>query len=808
MKKLIQLLCGLLVVVIVYGQETDLAAIHLKNEDEVSLLLFENQEESFRKTDDHYTLRAIEFAENHPQLNLSGDFDGDGLDEIAVFTDLKYTPNMNPAFTCSVIKIYKSSGEVLRPHNTWFSTLDTHLDFGFVSYSLAADFNKDGLCDIALIYNDPLSEQQVVYVLESDGKAFSDPLPYYSTIRTEFNFTFLSFACAGDFNGNSQADIALFYNYFGTAPDTKQSIFILESDGSAFTLLPAAYVGIKEEYDFSEMKFSLAGDYNQDGNSDLAVVREDEAGMNIEIPVFQGSPDGQLIPAVYVSIPSSSMDLSRIYFALAGAFSVNDGSDLALFYNDPVTGGQEIHVLKSESGAFNPPVKQYVSSPSLLLFQEFSMVFGGNFVYEPLITACTWKEDMRGAISFTFDDGALGAFEHGAAELETEGLKGSFFIFTDTAAAYDGDLAEAAVILEYRGKGHEIGSRTHNLSNLGHLTETGDTDSLMQVLSSSKDLLNERFKQQTLSLSIPFGSFRYETSDYISRYFFSARSSQHGFNLASPYDFFALKAWPVLSTTSPAYVSKLLERAENYGYYLPLVYFDMTDEAFDEESMLYTYSRDLFRETLQGISERQVWVDTHERIYKYIRERNAVKIEQLNMGDSDQEPGQFSFVISDGLADSVFNVELTLKIRLPQLWNGESVSIEVGDSLFQAEVLWDPQGNYIYCNSIPVEGRKIQISKEVLSGTGLTDRTFSKGKFTLSAFPNPFTSETQINIEGQINSQMQLFVLDMHGRMLREIAVQGQSSFALDGAYLTPGLYIVLLTEAGVPVKSLKLLVE
>ncbi len=33
-------------------------------------------------------------------------------------------------------------------------------------------------------------------------------------------------------------DIAVLNNYFGTAPGTKQSIFIFESDGTSFSLLP------------------------------------------------------------------------------------------------------------------------------------------------------------------------------------------------------------------------------------------------------------------------------------------------------------------------------------------------------------------------------------------------------------------------------------------------------------------------------------------------------------------------------------------------------------------------------------------
>jgi len=808
MNKLLGILCCMLFASHVFGQGTDLIAIHQINPDEVSFQLFENEGESLRKVADPFKIRSIEFAENHPNLNLAGDFDGDGRDEIAVFTDLKYTPNMNPEFTCSVIKIYNSSSDRMDPHNTWFSMPDTTVDFKLVKYALAADFNRDRLTDIALIYNDPSQDEVQVYVLESDGEHFSEPIPYFVIDRNEFNFTALSFASAGDFNGNGEVDIALFYNYFGTAPETRQSIFLLEINGEAFTLLPAAYTGTKQDYDFSEIKYVLAGDYNQDGNSDLAVIREDATGQYVEFPVFEGSADSQLTPELYVSIPSADMEYARIGHTLAGEFAGDAGSDLALFYDDPGSGGQEIHILESESGSFKASVKHFVSSPELLLFEDFSTVIGGSFVHDPPVTVCTWKEDKKGAVSFTFDDGARGAFEHGAAELEAAGLKGTFYIFTDTTTLYDSEIAETSLIREYRDLGHEIGSHTHNHSNLGLLTETGNLDSLTQVLSTSLDMLNERFDQQTFSLSIPYGSFRHETLDHIAQYFHSSRSSQYGFNLSTPYDFFALRSWPILSTTSPAYVNMLVERASNYGYYLPLMYHDITDEPFEEEAQIYMYSRDLFRETIQEISDQDVWVDTHARIYKYIRERNALKIEQVLMDDADAEPGKFSFVLSDKLADSIFDVELTLKIRLPESWDENTISLEVGDSLIQAEVQWDPRGDYVLCNILPVDGLKVQVHEELVSSSDRKDNRVMPGDYNLSAYPNPFRFQTYIQIDGKPGQYMQLILLDIHGRMVREIALQGQSSLAFNADKLSPGLYILMLLEGGVPAARLKLMAQ
>ncbi len=259
-----RLLAPLLILVLfigtISGQITNLAAIYDRSDETFSYLLFNNG-----NMIDAFVARSVDLAQDHPRLTLSGDFTGDGVDELAVFNDLLYKPNMNPDFTCSVISISSSRGGQFIPSGTWFSALETQLDFENVSFSVAGDYNMDGLTDIALFYNDPGLEILTIYLLESTGSGFLAAQAWYIVNRSEFNFTALKFACPGDFNGNDLPDIAVFYNYFGTAPETKQSVFLFESEGDSFSLLPVAYEASKASYDFSHMKFALSGDYNLDG---------------------------------------------------------------------------------------------------------------------------------------------------------------------------------------------------------------------------------------------------------------------------------------------------------------------------------------------------------------------------------------------------------------------------------------------------------------------------------------------------------------------------------------------------------------
>lgn len=778
----------------------DLAATYSGLDGTVSTLLFENEASEF-SMHDAFLARSVDLAEDHPGLAVSGDFTGDGLDELAVFNDLNYTPNMHPPFTSSVIYVSRSVGKELLPLGSWFSTLQTEIDFSYVSFSVADDYNGDGKDDIAFFYNDPSSEELNIFILESTGSGFTEAQAWYTVNRNEFNFTALKFACPGDFNGNGKPDIAVFYNYFGTAPETQQSVFLLESEGGSFTLLPAAYQATKAEYDFSNMKFALPGDYNRDSYSDIAVLLDDTLNKQLAIPVFEGAATGLFTSAKYLSISEAELDISDLLHAASDDFAGDSLSDLALFYNNQGTGNQEILLAEGAGSSFDAPQIYFSTGLESVVMANITAVRNGTFVHQPLVSVATWQEDKKGAVSFTFDDGLQGAFEHGAAELEAAGLKGTFYIFTDTSTTYDGELASTSLVRTYKDLGHEIGSHTANHSNLGFLSETGDTDSIEEVLSVSLQLLNERFDQQTTSMSIPFGSFRYETLGYIARYFYSARSSQFGFNLATPYDYYALKSWPIISTTYPDFVDNLLATAESYGTYLPLMYHDMVDEPFDEEADIYNYRRELFRETVQDALSRDLWIDTNERIYKYIRERNALKITQLYLTGE----GSLFFVADDELADSVFNVELTLKVHLPDHWLDDTVTIEAGGSQILMETIQGPDGAFVYYNHLPNQNQLVSVFEGNVTGTRIRERP-GELEISISAVPNPFIYETLIHVSGIREAIDYLIVRDIHGRIVSKLSESTTETYRLARANLAPGIYIIQVIGSGKALASIKVL--
>jgi hypothetical protein len=245
---------------------------------------------------------------------------------------------------------------------------------------------------------------------------------------------------------------------------------------------------------------------------------------------------------------------------------------------------------------------------------------------------------------------------------------------------------------------------------------------------------------------------------------------------------------------------------EEYGTYLPLMYHELTDTPFDEDLYIYTYARELFRETVRDALQRDLWIDTHEHVCKYIRQRNAFRILDMDKSAIDREAGWFTFVADDGLNDSIFDVELSLKIHLPQGWKVDSISIGPANDLRYLKVQQEGTERFVYYSWLPKGNVSIRVHEGIYSTTGFQERKASFTRLNLLAFPNPFSEETQIRIAGNIHPGSYLILRDMQGRILRKITKRSGDSFHLSRGNLPPGLYLVQLIGPDHIPASLKLL--
>jgi hypothetical protein len=186
------------------------------------------------------------FAINE-EIPLIGDFNGDGLDDIAAFTrgtagDVYVALSTGSSF----------SGKGVKWHD-FFAIND--------EIPLAGDFNGDGLDDIAAFTRGTAGD---VYVALSTGSSFSGKgvkWHDFFAINDEIPIS-------GDFNGDGLDDIAAFTR--GTAGD----VYVALSTGSSFS-----GTGVKW-HDFFAIneETPLAGDINGDGRDDIVTFTKGTEG--------------------------------------------------------------------------------------------------------------------------------------------------------------------------------------------------------------------------------------------------------------------------------------------------------------------------------------------------------------------------------------------------------------------------------------------------------------------------------------------------------------------------------------------------
>ncbi|MBN4005224.1 matrixin family metalloprotease [Nostoc sp. LPT] len=242
---------------------------------------------------------------------LSGDFNGDGKDDLAkAFND----------GGLASIDVHLSSGSDFLPQR-WGTGQGGFWD---TQQWLSGDFNGDGKDDLAKAFNDGGLASIDVHL--SSG---SDFLPQrWGTGQGGFWDTqqWLS----GDFNGDGKDDLAKAFNDGGLA-----SIDVHLSSGSDF--LPQRWG--TGQGGFWDTQQWLSGDFNGDGKDDLAKAFNDGGLASIDVHLSSGS---DFLPQRWGTGQGGFWDTQQW---LSGDFNGDGKDDLAKAFNDGGLASIDVHTL-------------------------------------------------------------------------------------------------------------------------------------------------------------------------------------------------------------------------------------------------------------------------------------------------------------------------------------------------------------------------------------------------------------------------------------------------------------------------------
>ncbi|MEV5972557.1 FG-GAP-like repeat-containing protein [Streptomyces sp. NPDC051921] len=207
----------------------------------------------------------------------SGDFNGDGRDDVAVWYDYADLHDTIWTFTSAVNGGFNNPVSYWTAVNSWEQAR---------AKTVTGDFNGDGRDDLAAFYGySDGSEKIWTFSATADGK-FVPAASWNSTSWGEWSRTTLH---AGDFNGDGRDDMAAWYDY----ADGHDAIHVFPSSatGTFASVYEAWSVGAGSMWR-NNMKI-VTGDYNGDGRDDFgAFYGYDDGGVRMF--TWTAKTDGKL----------------------------------------------------------------------------------------------------------------------------------------------------------------------------------------------------------------------------------------------------------------------------------------------------------------------------------------------------------------------------------------------------------------------------------------------------------------------------------------------------------------------------------
>jgi hypothetical protein len=224
---------------------------------------------------------------NGPLGIVAGDFNGDGIVDLAVANSLSNT-----------VTILLGNGD-----GTFTAAADSPNTGNSPTYIAVGDFNGDGKLDLAAVNSTGIGSSMTILLGNGDGTFTAMP-------DSPANGYDLGPVVVGDFNRDGNLDLAVKDEYGGTL-----MILLGKGDGT-FNFFWSIPIQV-----YTNDQNLVTGDFNGDGNLDLAVVN---AG-NDTVEIFLGNGDGTFTAAA--DSPNSGNSPTSI---AVGDFNGDGNLDMAV----------------------------------------------------------------------------------------------------------------------------------------------------------------------------------------------------------------------------------------------------------------------------------------------------------------------------------------------------------------------------------------------------------------------------------------------------------------------------------------------
>ena len=249
---------------------TDLAAIN-PGSDDVSVWL--GSGDGTFQTQVWHTAGLGSFA--YVTALVAGDFNGDGRTDLAAINQV----SSNPVSDDLLVLLSNRDGTFQTQvwHTTQAPATAELGSFAHLTALVAADFNGDKIPDLAVASSNDNGSSDVSVLLGNRDGAFPDQVQHTAVLGSLYALV------AGDFDGDRRNDLAAI-NPGSSYPVADDLLVLLgNGDGTFQVQYAAARFG---PYDYVPVSGLVAGDFNGDSRTDLAVAILDHGGTFYAVSVL------------------------------------------------------------------------------------------------------------------------------------------------------------------------------------------------------------------------------------------------------------------------------------------------------------------------------------------------------------------------------------------------------------------------------------------------------------------------------------------------------------------------------------------
>ncbi|MGA1873217.1 MAG: polysaccharide deacetylase family protein [Thermoplasmatota archaeon] len=272
----------------------------------------------------------------------------------------------------------------------------------------------------------------------------------------------------------------------------------------------------------------------------------------------------------------------------------------------------------------------------------------------------TWKNDLNGALSVTFDDGLNSQVRNASPILDLLDIQGTFFVTIDNVGIPYG--AEWSQWQTVANKGHEIASHSKTHRDL----RTLDPEELLTEVVQTKHMIEDNLTGvRCQTFSYPMGLYNETVMDLVRDNYISARQDRHNITAtpgpvpSSPHDMYSIVPVNFGSGGTATLLNDLVNYTISDGGWMVEMIHAVGEGGYDPVD-LGQYTSHMQH---VAISKSDLWVAPFSNVSKYIRLRDSAYPNLTRTEDH-----ILDIILETPLDQVTYDLPVTLNLTFPSDW--------------------------------------------------------------------------------------------------------------------------------------------